>query len=255
MASRLLGALHQLLRRFGFDLVRYPIPLPRGAKSSHGSLGDHLMSVFERAKIDCVLDVGAHEGEYGRLLRGYGYDGQIVSFEPVSANVRTLREHAGLDPNWAVMQYALGRTEDAAPIHVSRRTDLASFRALSAYARDLWPEGTLIHDVERVEQRRLDHVLVDDLSEWRDQRLFLKIDTQGWEAEVVDGAGEYLTKILGIQVEAAVKPMYEGMTPYLETLALLESHGFELTGVFPVTRDPDLRIIELDCIMMRSPSP
>jgi FkbM family methyltransferase len=210
--------------------------------------------VFERAEIDCVLDVGAHQGEYGRLLRAYGYDRQIVSFEPVSANASTLRDHARLDPKWTVMQYALGQTEDDASIHVSSLSDLASFRPLSPYAKELWPEGTLIHDVERVQQRRLDSVLAEDLSGWRDQRLFLKIDTQGWEGEVIAGAGEYLAEIRGIQVEASVKPIYDGMTPYLETLALLEARGFELTGVFPVTRDPDLRIIELDCVMMRSPA-
>ncbi len=210
------------------------------------------MSVFEHAEIDCVLDVGAHQGQYGRLLRACGYDRYIISFEPVSANARMLREHARLDPKWTVMQYALGQTEDEAPIYVSHRSDLASFRSFSSYARDLWPEGTLIDEVERVERRRLDNVLADDLSNWRGQRLFLKIDTQGYEGEVIAGGGGYLTEIRGMQVEASVKPIYEGMTSYLETLALLATYGFELTGIFPVTRDADLRIVELDCVMMRS---
>lgn len=210
------------------------------------------MSVFERAEVDCVLDVGAHKGEYGRLLREYGYDGHIVSFEPVSANARILEEHARVDPKWTVMDYALGQTEDDASIHVSRRSALASFRPLSSYAKDLWPEEALIDEVERVAQRRLDNVLADDLRDWLGHRLFLKIDTQGWESEVMTGAGEYLGQIRGVQVEVSVKPIYDGMTRYLETLTLLEAHGFELTGIFPVTRDPGLRIIELDCVMIGS---
>jgi FkbM family methyltransferase len=255
MTIRLRRALRQLVRRAGFDMVQYPVPpSARRTKGSHRTLGDHLLSVFERVEIDCVLDVGAHQGEYGRLLRDYGYDRDIVSFEPVSANARVLREQARTDPKWTVMQYALGETEDDASIHVSRRSDLASFRSPSSYGKDLFPEGTLIDDVERVGQRRLDQLLADDLSEWRDHRLFLKIDTQGWEGEVIAGAGEYLEQIRGIQVEVSVKPIYEEMTPYLETLALLEAHGFELTGIFPVTRDPGLRIVELDCVMLRSPA-
>jgi FkbM family methyltransferase len=253
MMSGLLRALRQLLRRSGFDVVRYRVGAdPRGATRGHGSLGEHLMSVFDRAEIDCVLDVGAHEGQYGRLLRACGYDAHIVSFEPVSANARTLLEHARLDPKWTVMDLALGDTDDEAPIYVTRRSDLASFRQLSTYAKDLWPEGTVIDEVEQVKRRRLDDVLADDLSNWRGRRFFLKIDTQGCEGEVIAGAGEYLTQIFGIQVEASVKPIYEGVTSYLGTLALLEAHGFELTGIFPVTRDADLRIVELDCVMMRS---
>lgn len=210
------------------------------------------MAVFEQAGIDCVLDVGAHEGEYGRLLREYGYAGRIVSFEPVSASANLLREHARFDPNWTVMQHALGQSEGEASIHVGGRSDLASFRRLSSYAQDLWPETALVGDVERVAQRRLDNVFADDLSHCRNHHVFLKVDTQGWENEVIAGAGECLGFIRGVQVEASVRPIYEGMTPYLETLALLEAHGFELTGVFPVTRDSELRIVELDCVMMRS---
>jgi len=118
----------------------------------------------------------------------------------------------------------------------------------------LWPDGSVIDSVERVVRRRLDNVLADDLSNRRGQRFFLKIDTQGSEREVIAGAGEYLTKIRGIQVEAAVKPIYDGVTSYHETLSLLEAHGFELTGIFPVARDEDLRIVELDCVMMLSSS-
>jgi FkbM family methyltransferase len=159
-----------------------------------------------------------------------------------------------LDEKWTVMQYALGDTEGEAPIHVSRRSDLASFRRLSAYGKDLWPDGTVIDEVERVVRRRLDNVLADDLSNRRGQRLFLKIDTQGSEREVIAGAGAYLTQIRGIQVEAAVKAIYEGMPSYVELLSMLEEEGFDLTGIFPVMRDDDLRIVELDCVMLRSPS-
>jgi FkbM family methyltransferase len=233
--------------------VRYRVDAtPAAAKPGHGSLEAHLASVFAHDRIDCVLDVGAHEGQYGRLLRRCGYDGHIISFEPVTANARALNEHARLDEKWTVMQYALGDAEDEAPIYVSHRSDLASFRPLSAYGKRLWPDAALVDDVERVARRRLDNVLADDLSDWRGKRLFLKIDTQGSEREVIGGAGQYLTTIRGIQVEGSVKPIYEGMPSYLELLSLLGAEGFDLTGIFPVMRDDDLRIVELDCVMLRS---
>src|SRR5919198_1008199 len=103
MARSLARAMRQLLRRSGFDVVRYRVRAdPASVEASHRSLGTHLMSVFQHAQIDCVLDVGAHEGQYGRLLRSSGYAGHIVSFEPVTANARTLGEHARLDEKWTV---------------------------------------------------------------------------------------------------------------------------------------------------------
>jgi hypothetical protein len=72
----------------GYDVVRYPDPT--------GSIGPHLLALLERTRVDCVLDVGAHWGAYGMLLRKAGYRGDIVSFEPVSSSASEL-DRSSLD--------------------------------------------------------------------------------------------------------------------------------------------------------------
>jgi hypothetical protein len=42
------------------------------------------------------------------------------------------------------------------------------------------------------------------------------------------------------------------MPSYHEALAELERLGFAVTGMFPVTRDAGLRVIEFDCVMVRA---
>jgi hypothetical protein len=82
-------------------------------------------------------------------------------------------------------------------------------------------------------------------------RVFLKLDTQGWDLQVVAGAAQSLGRILGLQTELSVKPIYEGITRWQEALARMTGLGFELTGLFPVTRDRRFRVVELDCVMAR----
>jgi FkbM family methyltransferase len=85
-------------------------------------------------KISCILDVGAHRGEYGLWLRRNGYRGDIMSFEPGQANFRHLARVAAGDPRWHCVNYALGAENNVAPINVSFATDFASFVGLTQRA-------------------------------------------------------------------------------------------------------------------------
>ena len=88
-----------------------------------------------------------------------------------------------------------------------------------------------------------------------DARLYLKMDTQGYDLAVVEGAGATLGRVLALQTEVALQPLYQDMrTTLCNTVPELRKRGFEVTGLFPVTRDKKdgLQIIELDCVMIRS---
>ena len=76
-ASRWTPARLKDLMRKGATLVGCGI----GRLPGFEVLGTHLAMLFARLKINCVLDVGAHVGQYGRFLRNIGYSGHIVSFE------------------------------------------------------------------------------------------------------------------------------------------------------------------------------
>jgi hypothetical protein len=80
----------------------------------------------------------------------------------------------------------------------------------------------------------------------------LKIDVQGAEWDVIAGAAKTLERIEAVQVEVAVKPFYDHARPWWEVTQRLGEAGFELSGAFPVTRDSQLRIVELDCFLVRS---
>jgi len=218
-------------------------------------LSAHLASVFARLEVNCVLDVGAHVGQYGRFLRNIGYRGSIVSFEPVLANFAVLEQRRAGDKRWSCHRVALGRRQGTLPINVTSVTQFSSFLVPNRYSLEQFGGFSEVDRVETVPMRRLDSILDDLVADIPDPRIFLKLDTQGYDLEVLGGAGERIERILGLQSEMSVKPIYEGMTGYVDALSSIGAMGFELTGVFPVVRDAELRIVEFDSVMVRARQP
>ena len=78
-------------------------------------------------KIEKVFDVGAHDGGYGRELRKHGYEGAIVSFEPLAIAFDKLTKCALLDDKWEVRNSALGSEAGEVIINVSDHLTSSSF--------------------------------------------------------------------------------------------------------------------------------
>ena len=205
---------------------------------------------------DCVLDVGANQGQYGSMLRRCGYKGRIVSFEPVKASFEVLRTRAAKDPQWSVYNYALGARAGTRLIHVSRSTVMASFLDATDYSHTQFPEGMPVTRDEKVTIHTLDEVFDRVTEGLKSPRVFLKMDTQGYDLQVFAGAKRSLPQVRGLQTEISIQAIYEGMPDYLQSLATYTKAGFVMSGLYPVSRDKQtLALIELDCVMRRVPQP
>jgi hypothetical protein len=104
---------------------------------------------------------------------------------------------------------------------------------------------------ETVPLRRLDEVAGSYLAPH--DRVFLKIDTQGYEAEVLAGAGCLLERLAGIQLEMALVPLYEGERPFRAMLNELAALGFEPWLFLPGYFERKLaRQLQVDGVFMRA---
>lgn len=243
-------ALKRLIQRatrvVGLHVGRYP-PVD--------SLAYHLRTVLRELEIDCVLDVGAHEGEFAGSLRDLGYTGDIVSFEPVRASFEALTRARGFDRGWRGHNVALGAEDGELEMNIYRGSVFNSFLKPAVDGTTRFRADTEVLRVEKVPVRRLESVIDEILAERPEARLFLKVDTQGYDLQVVRGAGRRLDAIRALQTELAARSTYAGMPSLPEALRELNALGFELTGMFPVARELDhLRVIELDCVMCRKPA-
>jgi FkbM family methyltransferase len=232
------GIAKTLARPVGF----YPFP------KTHRK---HLVHLLDHLGIDCVLDVGAHFGEFGKLLRELRFKGQIISFEPVSASFQRLEAAAKGDPKWGLWPFALGASDGTSTIHIYRASDFNSLLS-PANVSGRFEACTEELGVETIAIRRLDSVYDECLKGLASARVFLKMDTQGYDLEVVKGAAGVLPKILGMQSELPGIPHYANQPPLLEALSHYWAAGYRPTGFFPVNHETDgITVMEWDCLLVR----
>jgi FkbM family methyltransferase len=240
--ERLQYGVRNILRRRGFEVVRvHPNP---------SLLALHVGRLLRRFEIDLVLDVGARVGDYGAWLRHNGFTGRIVSFEPVEASFVDLRRRSEGDPNWKAVNVALGASSEAREINVTGLTYFSSFLEPNDYSRTEFGRSSAVQRSERVQIRRLDD-LRSELDIRPTSRVYLKMDTQGWDLEVLRGARECLPLVHAIQSEVSVLPIYDGIPSWTESIAEFARLGFALSGLFPVNLDSKMRVIEFDCVAVR----
>ena len=213
-------------------------------------LPGHLKSVFATLKINCVIDVGANVGEYGLMLRRIGYQGRIISFEPVHEIFEKLKQTAAGDDAWTTLNIACGSSEEERSINIFSLGVLNSLLPPSPQMSSIDAVG--VERTETVSVRRLDSLFDEAIYGLDEPRVFLKTDAQGYDLEVIRGAGERVREVLGLQSEIALQPLYLGVPDYLEFLEECRKLGFEPTGFFPIFHCPTSKqMVELDAVLTR----
>jgi FkbM family methyltransferase len=206
-------------------------------------------SAIERSGIDLVIDAGANEGQFARRLRSF-YGGEILSFEPVTFAFDKLAKAASTDPDWHVYKLALGSEDSTQTINVSDRTLFSSLLNVNDYCVQRFGESVKGERKEVIRIRRLDQLLEEIVPDIGNRRVFLKMDTQGYDLEVFKGLGDCLARVIGLQSEVSLISIYEGMPHWTDSISLYEQAGFGVVGMFPVNRDSGL-VIEYDCLLER----
>lgn len=236
-------ALRNLLRRRGVDVVRYPYFFSREG---------HLQRLLAQHAINMVLDVGANTGQFVEVLRGMGYRGWIASFEPVASLYRGLSAKAHGDAMWRCYQMALGDAEEERAVNVLNGSTLSSFLAPNAYCREEFQEDAALQLIETVSVSKLDSVFDDVASVAPQAKVFLKMDTQGWDLAVLRGAKRSCQQIALMQAELSIKPIYEAQPSWVEFMSAASDMGFELAGLYPVTHASSGAVIEFDGLFVRT---
>ena len=246
-----MGLIGDTFRRVCGVMGYYPVNV-RHEIGTGFMLPIHLALVFSRLRINCVFDVGANVGQYGRMLRKSGYRGHIFSFEPVKETFTILQDTVRGDERWKAFNIALGASAGVQVMNLASYSELSSFLPPNALWDRLVPNVTIVGK-EEVEVCTLDVVFEELVSQVENPRPFLKLDTQGFDLEVVKGARNCISKILGLQSELAVRRIYEGTPDYLAALAFYSGLGFTPKDFYTVASDGnDLSAVEVDCIMLRN---
>lgn len=204
--------------------TRINIPLLTPKNQQRRVFPGQLVYVLKKHNIDCFLDVGANIGQTGREIRHWGYEGEIYSVEPVQAAYDQLLRKAAKDPNWHVMdRMALGDAEGTIDINVSESTDMSSALSVTKYMQRVYERSKVV-GTESVPLHRADSLFAEHI---KGKRAILKIDVQGYDFQVLQGASGIMDSLQGVMIELSLQPLYETEPSYLEVLQFLHDSGMK----------------------------
>lgn len=194
---------------------------------------ERLVALLDHHRVRTVFDVGANVGQYAQNLRKAGFGGRIVSFEPLRSNHQLLEKLAAADPKWDIApRTALGHTDGEVLIHVSQSNDMSSILPVAEVMLEALPKARIV-ETELVPLNRIDSIFSRFVDPGED--FFVKVDTQGFEMPVLEGAIEAMGqgRILGWQLELSMIPLYAGEKTYEEIICHLKTQGFLMHFIIP----------------------
>ena len=194
------------------------------------------IKLFEHYKIDLVFDIGANVGQYATGIMDAGYKHKVVSFEPLSSARAIINKKSNGFPNWSVApRCAIGSKKEEIEINISANSVSSTLLNMLDSHIDGAPESKIIGK-EKVQVFPLDEIGPGYIGNAKN--IFLKIDVQGFEQEVLKGAGEMVAKATGIEMEISLVPLYENQTWLLpQILEYMAEKGFVLTSIVPAFTD------------------
>lgn len=220
--GKLNSLLKSLLGQFGLVLMKKTNP--------RYYLGTRTR-IIKLADIDLVLDVGANTGQYALEMRKIGYKGKIISFEPMTTEFSHLKNLNELDQNWEAYNFALGLTFSEQEINITKNS-ISSSLLCPTPLQFQHSENSKIIKKEKIKIERLDSFFQEkNLSRFK--TIWLKIDVQGFEDQVILGAGESLKSVSYIQLELSFSELYKDQKTILPMLELLDQLGFQLISFEP----------------------
>jgi FkbM family methyltransferase len=243
----------RLVRHFGFVLIpAWQERLIVLTEQEHTfPTARYLQRLFKFLSVDCVIDVGANLGQYRAFLRDeVGYQGIIVSFEPIPSHAQVIKNQARSDPNWHVEECALGATPGRLTLNVMADDQFSSFLNPNHDEVKLFREKNKVCEQIEVEVKTLDKIIPTIRDRYLARNIYLKLDTQGFDLEVIKGLEKNLGEVRALQFEASVRKIYDGAPRYDEVIRYCEQRGFLMSGIFPNNAGHFPVLVEFDCFMV-----
>ncbi|MBS4044345.1 MAG: FkbM family methyltransferase [Chitinophagaceae bacterium] len=207
-----------------------------------------LIRYLKNNHVDYVLDVGANVGQFATHLFRHGYQGKIFSFEPQSLAFKKLSKKAN-QQNWIAINKGLGEVETKLTINNAANSVSSSILPILSEHTAVAKESVYVNS-EEIVISTVDIFLREN--NIAPEQVFLKIDTQGYENMVLNGASNSLHAIKVLQVEMSLTPLYEGEILFDELKKKIESFGFALAAVESgLANEQTGKLLQLDAIFIK----
>ncbi len=230
----------KFLKTFDYKLLKI---------SKNKSSIEIILEIILNKNISLTLDIGANTGQFASDLREAGYKGKIISFEPLSYEHEILKKNSINDASWSVYsRCAIGNLDGNIDINVSSYSPSSSLLQFTETHKSAKPEARMVKK-ENVPIYKLDTIASD--LKLNDTKYFLKIDTQGYEKFILDGAINSLKNCEVVFCEVSFKPMYQNQELWLEIINFLKSKNFEIASIENGVFDKKNILLQADIIFIK----
>ena len=242
---------HISLKRRVIDAIVEPFGIQIARRGAAWALmePEQLRRLLREFRVDCVFDVGANTGQYASRLRHIGFGGLIISFEPIPEAAAAIAIAARRDPAWIVKQLALDSRVRTVQFNVMKDSQFSSLHEPDHSTTAAFADRNRVEQTIPVETQTIANLYPLLQAEYGFARPFLKLDTQGHDVDVVQGADSYIGGFVGLQSELGLTTLYKGSKSFHEALEYYNTLGFKLSALVPNNAGafPDLN--EVDCLM------
>lgn len=232
--------LQYLFNYFGLDIKSYNLK---------NNFNFRLKHFLDYKEIDCVIDIGANDGQFGKNLRKIGYKNQIISFEPIVSTYIDLENNSKKDKKWKAFNFALGENIEETEINVSQNSLSSSILDMKKEHLNSAPTSRYVKR-EKINVKTLDSFKEEICKNFKN--IYIKIDTQGYEEKVLIGGKGLVRQAKGLQLEMSIYPMYESQLLFNEFFTKIEKLNFELWDIERTFSNPKSgKILQIDAIFFK----
>ncbi len=220
---KLYQSFNNLIHKAGLDIRRYPLRQQR-----------ILLAYLQQNNVNYCFDIGANTGQFALDFIKAGFKETIFSFEPQTEAFSILSKNTLKYKKWKAFNSALGNTDGQAIINISANSVSSSILHIEELHIQAAPQSKYIGQ-EKIPIKKLD-TFVNEIG--LEDKFFLKIDAQGYECKILEGADECFQKIYALQLEIACAELYKGEKLFDEMKAYIESRGFYISSIESGFTDP-----------------
>ncbi len=189
-----------------------------------------------------IIDVGAYHGDWTRMARSVFHDTPALMVEA----------QEGKKPYLDAVCASLPKVSYASTLLGSQPGQQATFYEMET-GSSLLPEQSNVPRTERtLTMRTLDEVAGEALAGL--EPLFLKLDVQGAELQVLAGGAATLQRCEVVQLEVALLPYNRGAPTMLEVMSFMDARGFVPFDIAGFIRPNGRDLVQVDLMFARRDS-
>ena len=233
--------IRKLFNKFGLEVHRL---------QPNSDFGAQIIKAMRKVNVNILFDIGANTGQFSEEIRNKGYNGKIISFEPLTSARKMLVHQKSKDLNWVIHERAaVGNYNGIIDINISKNSVSSSILPMLKSHSDAEKNSMYIKS-EKTPIITLDSVADSYLDKF--SNCFIKIDTQGYESQVLDGAFKTLKRAKGVLCELSLVQLYEGQDIWKDLILRLEKEGFVLWSLERgFTDNRDGRTLQMDGLFLK----